>query len=311
MQERVKVWGPATVSNWGPGYDLLGAAVQGLGDQVEAWLTPGTGKVQLTAITGDHGKLPLDPQKNTAGVAAQATLTQLQRHDVDIVLSLHKGLPLGSGLGSSAASAVAAAWAVNVLCGQPLSREALLPSILQAEAAVSGWHADNAAPALWGGFVLIPSYEPLEILPLSAPDDLWLALVKPNISIATKEARALVPRTISLQQHIANSGHFAAMIVAICQKDTHGVGRFVRDQIVEPARAPLIPSFHQVQAAALAAGALGCSISGSGPTLFAVCASQETAHRVSTHMQDTFLKQAQLESNTHVVQVDNQGARVL
>lgn len=311
MPEYVNVWAPATVANWGPGYDLMGAAVQGMGDRVEARKTPGTGKVFIDDIHGDDGQLTRDPDQNTAGIACRETLRRVNRDDIDVHLVIHKGLPMGSGLGSSGASAVAAAWAVNLLCDQPVQRIDLLDAVIQAEAAVSGWHADNVAPGLLGGFALIQSYDPLQVISLTAPESLWLTLVTPQISVSTKAARRVVPKTISIQQHIANSGHLAAMISALCRKDTKRFGRAIRDQIVEPARSSLIPGFHSVQEAATQAGAYGCSISGAGPTIFAVSQSEEAAQNIASSMQNAFLQAVQLESDSHVARIDNEGVRAL
>ncbi len=312
MRKHVETWGPATVANWGPGYDLMGAAVSGMGDRVTArWEPNGTGQIQIELITGDQGKLPLDPEKNTAGVAAQEALRIVGVTDKDVVLTLHKGLPMGSGLGSSSASATAAAWAVHQLCESDLPREALLPALLKAVAAVSGWHADNVAPALLGGFAFIPSYEPLEVLQIPGPTKLWITLVKPDISISTRDARRVVPSEISLKQHNHNAGHLGGMLISLCRGDVSRMGRFINDSIVEPARASLIPAFYEVKAAALQAGAFGCSISGAGPTLFAVSDDETKAHAIADAMVETFRTQAQMDSTPSVTVIDNEGARLL
>lgn len=312
MREHVETWGPATVANWGPGYDLMGAAVRGMGDRVTArWEPNGTGLVRIESITGDNGKLPLDPVKNTAGVAAQEALNLMQVTDKDVVITLEKGLPIGSGMGSSAASAAAAAWAVHQLCESDLPRKALLPALLKAEETASGWHADNVAPCLLGGFVLIQSYEPLEVLQVPAPESFWVTLVKPNISISTRDARRVVPQQITLKQHIQNAGNLGGMLISLCRGDVARMGRAIDDRIVEPARASLIPAFDDVKAAAQDAGAYGCSISGAGPTLFAVSDEESKAQAIADAMVETFRSKANMECTQLVTVIDNEGARLL
>ncbi len=307
--DSVTVFAPATVANLGPGFDVLGVAVEGMGDVVTARRLDGrAGVVVLEQVEGDGGRLPRDPTTNTAGIAARATLDLLGVEEAGVALALHKGLPLNSGLGSSGASAAAACWAVNALFGAPLSRTELLPAALEAEARVSGWHADNVAPALLGGFVLIHSYAPLDVIRLPVPEDLIFVLALPDCELPTQQARRVLPKTISLRDHVANSGHLAALVAGICTGNARLLGRAVQDQIVEPARASLIPGFARVKQAAIEAGALGCSISGAGPTLFAVTDDEATAQRVAEAMRAAFAE-AGLTSHTHIGRVDREGAR--
>lgn len=311
MKREVIVFAPATVANWGPGYDLLGAAVAGLGDTVKIRTLPDQpGVIRIASITGDGGKLPLKAEENTAGIAAIEARKLIGREELGMEITLHKGLPLGSGLGSSAASAAAAAHAVNILCDEPIAKRDLMPALLEAESAVSGWHADNAAPALLGGFVLVTSYEPLTIIDLPTPDDLFIALVTPAISVKTKDARAALPKEIPLSLHVANSGHFGAMLAGLYSNDVRLFAQSTIDRIVEPARSSLIPGFYEAKAAALEAGALGCSISGGGPTLFAIAATQEAAQQAADAMQQAFREAATLDSKALVTRVDTEGAQV-
>lgn len=305
----ITVFAPATSANIGPGFDLLGVAIDGLGDTVTVRRHASPGVV-IEHIEGDDGRLPREADKNTAGIAARETLRLLGVED-GVVLRLEKGLPLGSGLGSSAASAVAAAWAVNVLFGQPLSKEALLHPCLVAEASVGGWHADNVGPALLGGFLLIRSYDPLDIIQLPTPSNLFFVLVTPDYELLTQMAREVLPKSVSLKQHIANNGNLAALVAALFKNSPALLGRAVEDCIVEPARAPLIPGFAAVKAAALDAGALGCSISGAGPTLFALTDEREKANRIARAMQDAFQAHGHLSSRIHVAPVDTQGVRIV
>ncbi|MDQ4077062.1 MAG: homoserine kinase [Chloroflexota bacterium] len=308
--DSVTVFAPATIANLGPGFDVLGVAIEGMGDWVSATLRDEPG-VAIEDIEGDEGRLSLDPSRNTAGIAAQEVLNLIGATKVGVSLRVRKGLPLGSGLGSSGASAAAAAWAVNVLFDQVLSKEKLIHAGLAAESMVSGWHADNVGPSLFGGFVLIRAYEPLDIIELPSPYGLTFVLAIPDFELPTREARAAIPKSIPLQQHVVNSGNLAALITALFGGSLALLGRALQDIIVEPARAPLIPGFDEVKAAALEAGALACSISGAGPTLFAIVDDDRRAQRIADAMQEAFREHAGLRSRTHVAQVDEEGARVM
>lgn len=293
---------PATVANLGPGFDYLGAAVDAQGDVVTATLRrdlPG-GTVVITSSQGDGGRLSLEAGKNCCGIAAAATLRLLNVTSVGVSLACRKGLPLGSGLGSSAASAAAAAWAVNLLFGAPLSKAQLVAAGLASEAAVSGYHADNIAPALMGGFVLIRSYSPtLELQPLpfgGEPSGLWFSLVTPVFEAPTREMRAALPKNISMQTHVANSAAGAGLVAGILMGDVAMLGKALGDDtIVEPARGPLIPGFAAVKAAAMASGALGCTISGAGPTVVAVVGSADAGRAVATAMATAFKRHGGLD----------------
>jgi homoserine kinase len=305
----ITVFAPATIANLGPGFDVLGVAIDGLGDWVTATLRD-DGQVVIESMEGDGGKLSLDATKNTAGIAAQEAL-RLMESTYGVTLSLRKGLPLGSGLGSSGASAAAAAWAVNILHGQPLGKTELLLAGLAAEASVSGWHADNVGPALFGGFILIRSYDPLDVMELPTPYNAVFALCTPNIELPTRAARAAVPQSIPIKQHVANSGNLAAMVAALFGGAVPLLGAAMQDAIVEPARAHLIPHFYDVKKAAMEAGALACSISGAGPTLFALSDDPARATLIAQAMQRAFHDHAGLLSTTHVARIDPEGARVV
>lgn len=305
----VTVFAPATIANLGPGFDVLGVAIDGMGDWITATLKDEAGVV-IERIEGDDGRLSRVVADNTAGIAAQEAL-RLIGVDRGVTLKIRKGLPLGSGLGSSGASAAAAAWAVNVLFGQPLSKERLLQAGLVAEASVSGWHADNVGPSLFGGWILIRSYDPLEVIELPSPRDIWFVLVTPQFELPTRRSREAVPDKVSIKQHVANSGNLAALIAALFGGSTRLLGRAMQDAVIEPARAPLIPGFDAVKAAAQEAGALACSISGAGPTLFAVSDDPARAALIAAAMHDAFDTAGGLASDTHIARVDEQGARVV
>ena len=301
----VKVFAPATVANVASGFDVLGFALERPGDAVR--LTRKTEKrVDLLAVEGDGGRLPLDPARNTAGVAVTRFLeARGWPFGVDIVLE--KGMPLASGLGSSAASAVAGVVAANLLAGEPCSPLELLPFTLQAEQVACGAaHADNVAPALLGGFVLIRSYEPLDIVRLPVPEGLAAATAHPHTEIRTEDARRILKKEVRLADAVRQWGNLAALVAALYEGDLDLLGRSLQDVVAEPRRAMLIPGFAEVKAAALASGALGCSISGSGPSMFALCASLQKAWAAGKSMQETF-RRVGLECDLYVSAINRVG----
>ncbi|CAM6103781.1 unnamed protein product [Calypogeia fissa] len=316
VQKLVKAFAPATVANLGPGYDFLGCAVDGLGDFVTAEVNdnvaPGT--VAISSITGDEGRLSYLPEQNCAGIAGKATLDLLGVQSVGVSLTLHKGLPLGSGLGSSAASAAAAAVAVNALFGNPLTKAQLVQAGLESEARVSGYHADNVAPSLMGGFVLIRSYDPLHLIPLAFPEDkeLFFVLVSPEFEAPTKKMRAVLPLEISMKEHVSNCSQAAALVCAILLGDSYLLGSALSsDTIVEPKRGPLIPGLLAVKLVSLKNGAYGCTISGAGPTTVAITDSEEKGWRIGQSMVEQFLVDGKLKATAHVRKLDREGARVV
>lgn len=312
----VTVYAPATVANVGSAFDVLGFAIEKPGDTVTAQRvdTPG---VTIREIAGDNGRLPLDPQFNTAGVSVLSLLQHLRNKDasafaqVGIELRIEKGLPIGSGLGSSSASTVAAVVAANELLGAPLSREELLPFTMEGERIACGAaHADNVAPSLLGGFVLIRSYSPLDVVKLPTTPSLWITVVSPNLELKTQDARKVLKRSVALESAIAQWGNAAALVAGIYKDDTALMGRALEDKIVEPERASLIPGYTAAKAAALNNGATGCSISGSGPSMFAFSNSASTAERLATVMQAEF-STIGVDARGYVSQVNGNGATIL
>ena len=305
---RVTAFATATVANVGSGFDVLGFAVERPGDTVEARRRAGGG-VNLLAVTGDGGRLPRDAS-NTAVVAAGRLLERLgEPFGVDLVL--HKGMPLASGLGSSAASAAAALRAVNRLAGDPLAAEELLPCALAAEQVAAGaGHADNAAPALMGGFVLIRSTAPLDLVRLPVPDGLAVALLSPDVEIPTEAARRILRKRIPLADAVSQWGNLAALVASLYAGDLALMGRSLDDLIAEPVRAVLIPGFAAVKAAALQAGAIGCSISGAGPAVFALAASAARAEAVAEAMRRAFAD-AGLTATAYVSEISRAGPRIV
>jgi homoserine kinase len=312
----VRVFAPATVANVACGFDILGFAVAAPGDEVVAWRTATPG-VTINRICGDDGKLPIDPARNTAGAAVLALLEQLAaqecRIEGGIALELHKRMPLGSGLGSSAASAVAGVVAANALLGGPLKREELLPLALAGEQVSCGAaavHADNVAPCLLGGFVLIRSYHPLDVVPLPTPAQLFCTVVHPHLEVRTEDARRILRKYLLLEDAITQWGNVAGLVAGLMKPDYALIGRSLQDVIVEPVRAMLIPGFAQIKAAALATGALGCSISGAGPSMFALSDARATAAAVGQAMQQAF-QSLGLTSDVYVSTINQEGPRLL
>lgn len=306
--DRVEAFAPATVANLGPGFDVLGLALEGLGDRVIA--DHADGPLRVIAIEGDHGRLPLDIAANTAGIAARETL-KLAGHSGDgIALTVRKGLPIGSGLGSSAASAVAAAWAVNVLIGSPLSRAELVPACLAAEAAVSGRHADNLAPSLFGGLVLVRRLDPLDLVHLPVPAGLQIVVVTPAFELATKAARAALPPVLAMADVVQNAADLGALVAACHANDAALFGRSLNDVIATPARLPLIPGGVEALAAARSFGALGMGISGAGPSVFAVVDSIAGATLVGEGMRAAFAN-AGLAATVHVSSLAAPGVKTV
>ncbi|MCK5738419.1 homoserine kinase, partial [bacterium] len=259
---------------------------------------------------GDDGRLPLDSAKNTAGVAVRQLLAHIEL-DQGFDIELHKKMPLGSGLGSSAASAAAGAFAANEILGRPLTRKELLPFAMAGEKAACGVaHADNAAPALFGGFVLIRSYDPLDVIPIPTPPDLYCSVVHPHIEIRTEDARKILRQEIQIKKAIQQWGNVAGLVAGLMQSDYELIGRSLQDVIIEPVRSILIPGFAEIKAAAINAGALGASISGSGPSLFALSTSKRTARKVGAAMQQEFSRIG-IDSDIHISTINQQGPKII
>src|SRR5579859_1608019 len=277
----VEVFAPATIANLGAGFDILGMAVTEPYDTIHAERVTEPGVV-IAGITGDEGQLSLESDKNTAGIAAKFVLDQLRIHEGGVRLRIHKGLPLASGLGSSAASAVGAAIAVNALFGNTLRRQELIPACVEAEGAVSGRHADNVAPALLGGIVLVTGLTPEDSSRWPVPDGIALALVTPAVAVPTAAAGAVLPKTIPVGLFVKQSAAVAQLVSAIYSGDLLRMGQAMEGYIiVEPAREHLMPGLKEVREAARKAGALATIISGAGPTLCSLCATSNVARLVS------------------------------
>ncbi len=303
----VKAFAPASIGNIGVGFDIMGLALEQPGDEVVVHLSTQPG-IRITKMTGDQGKLPYETEKNTAGMAVLRLTEYLGATNIGIDMEVHKKLPLGSGMGSSAASAVAAVLAVNELLKAGLNKKQLLPFACAGEAVASGsLHADNVAPSLLGGIILIRDNHTYDIHRLHTPSGLYVAMVHPNIRILTSEARAILKDAVPMPQFVQQTANVASFVVGLQNNDFALIGRCLRDVVIEPQRAQLIPGFYDVQAAAMSAGALGCSISGAGPAIFALCEGSKTAEMVAIEMQKVFIAQ-KIESNIYLSPVNETGA---
>jgi homoserine kinase len=305
----IKAFAPATVANVSCGFDVFGFAVEEPGDEVQLTLTA-SDKVVIKEITGDDGRLPLEAGKNTSGVAVQAFLAALnKKQGVEIVL--HKHLPLGSGMGSSAASSVAALVAINELMGNPFSKKELLPFAMEAERVACGSaHADNVAPSLIGGFVLIRGYSPLDVVSIPTPPDLYCTLVHPQLELKTEDSRGVLRLNISLKDAITQWGNIAGLVAGLMKPDYDLIGRSLNDVVAEPIRSLLIPGFKQIKEVAVSEGALGSGISGSGPTIFALSTTRQTAERVGKAMQKEFSNYG-LNSEVFISSINQKGAAII
>ena len=285
MLEKVCVFGPASLSNLGPGFDTLGLCLKDVGDVVEVCKSDKEGVAIFLDDCGSKAGIPVDPFKNTAGVAALEVL-KLLGATTGVDLYIKKGFTPGSGIGSSAACAAAAAWAVNVLHGTPLSKDDLLEAVLEGEAIASGAkHGDNALPALLGGLILVSSQHPTEYRRISIDYPFFISLILPQIQVLTKKARAMLPATVPLKTAVFQASALGFMVDAFRAGDLAEVGRWMmQDQLAEPVRADLVPCYDSVKRAALGSGAFGCALTGSGPAMFAISEDEVTAKRIMQSM---------------------------
>ena len=303
----VRVFGPATVSNVGPGFDLMGFALEAPGD--ELLIRRNTlGKLQLFNESGCN--LPMDPGQNVAAIAALALLVDLDADPGFDIVFLRKIKP-GSGIGSSAASCVAAVVGVNELLGNPFDAPALVPYALEGEIMASGCtHADNIAPALLGGITLIRGYDPLDIKHIPYPDDLWCAVVHPDLEIKTLESRKLIPKEVPLSTALKQCGNLAGLVAGLTTADYPLIQRSVQDVFAEPYRTGQLPEFEVLRKYALEAGSIGTGLSGSGPSVFSLCRGESMAHAVGAVMQEHFIHR-QIEANIYVSRISAAGCRII
>lgn len=304
-------YAPGGIGNVGPGLDVLGCALTGAGDVVELrWSNESCRALLHIEDPGDES-LPRDVDRHTAAIAALAVVRAATVAPTRcLVMRVRKGLPLAGGQGGSAASAVAGAVAANALFGSPLDPDALLQAALEAESAVAGRHADNVAPSLLGGLVLVRSVDPLDVVRLPFPPELRVAIVHPRQHLRTAEARAVLPAAVGRELAIRQSANIAAMVWALTSGDYALLGRALDDAIAEPARAPMLPGFVAAKAAALAAGALGCSISGAGPSSFAFARDDAAAESIGEAMARAYESEG-VTATWRTARIDAEGARLV
>jgi len=304
----IHVFAPATVANVACGFDILGFALESPGDEVIMRATS-TPKITITKITGDNQKLPFDPEKNTVSVPVLKLLEHLNSKQ-GFEIELHKNIPLSSGMGSSAASAVAGVFAANELLGRPLSTIELLPFAMEGERVACGSaHADNTGPSLLGGFAIIRSYEPLDVTKIKTPE-LFCALIHPDLIVHTADARKILKPEIPLPTAVKQWGNVAGLIAGLLNSDYELISRSLQDVVIEPQRARLIKGFYDVKNAALSAGALGASISGSGPSVFALCRTRAIAEKAAESMQKAFSKY-DVSSQIFLSKINPNGPKIL
>lgn len=275
----IRVFAPATVANISCGFDVLGCCLDNVGDEMQISISAKAG-VRITKIEG--ADLPLATDKNVAGVAVIALLDALNDTTTGVDIEIYKKIKAGSGIGSSAASSAGAVWGVNELLGKPFTPQQLVAFAMVGEKLASGnAHADNVAPALLGGFTLVRSYEPLDVLKLNTPEDLYMTIIHPQIEVKTADSRRVIKQNVSLKNAITQWGNLGGFITGLYTNDYALLGRSLEDVIIEPMRSILIPKFEEVKTAALNEGALGAGISGSGPSIFALSKGKETAQKVA------------------------------
>ncbi|WP_340198860.1 homoserine kinase [Ascidiimonas sp. W6] len=303
----IKVFCPATVANISCGFDVLGLCLESVGDEMTVRKIKDR-IIRINKITGQE--LPLQPEKNVAGVAALSLLKQLHV-PFGFEIEISKRIKPGSGIGSSAASAAGAVYAINKLAGSPLNSTELVYHAMQGEVLASGSaHADNVAPAILGGFTLVRGYDPLDIIKIPSPEELTVVVIHPQIEIKTSEARALLSDSVSLKNAITQWGNLGGLISGLYSNDYDLISRSLVDVIAEPARSNLIPKFNAVKEASINAGALGSGISGSGPSIFALCKGMKIAKKVETEIKLVY-DAINLPYETHVSTINTAGVKTL
>lgn len=305
---QLKVFAPATIANVACGFDVLGLALDYPGDEV---LVTKTDKNNIV-ITACHNaeNLPLAADQNVAGVAVKALLDKLGSNQ-GFEIELTKGVKPGSGIGSSAASSAAAVVAVNELLGTPFTKKELVKFAMEGERCATGVaHADNVAPSICGGFTLVRSYEPLDIVKIDSPKELWATVIHPQLEVKTRDARRVLKGGIDLSKAITQWGNVGGLVAGLYSEDYDLIGRSLVDVVIEPIRSILIPGYEKVKKATIEAGALGCSISGSGPSIFGLSKGREVANKVKAAMAEVYTQYG-VDFEIHVSQVNSEGAKVI
>lgn len=303
----IKIFAPATIANLNCGFDVLGCCLDGIGDEMIFRKTDKKG-IFITKITG--ADLPYETHKNVAGVAALAVY-ESQNCDFGIEIEIHKKIKAGSGIGSSSASAAGAVFGVNELLGKPFSKKELVKFAMKGEALASDCeHADNVAPCLLGNFTLIRGYNPLDIVEIKSPNDLFAVVLHPHIEVKTADARAVLPKEILMKDAITQTGNLGGFIAGLYTNDYELISRSLQDVMVEPYRKKLIPNFDNVKNVALQSGALGSGISGAGPSIFALCKGKEIAEKVADAMKNSYAE-TRISFDVYVSEINNEGVKLI
>lgn len=307
MENEIKIFCPATIANLNCGFDVMGLCLEGIGDEMIIRKVAEKG-IRITKITG--ADLPLETRKNVAGVAALAILNASQS-EYGFEIEIHKKIKAGSGIGSSSASAAGAVFGINELLGNPFTKHELVDFAMKGEAIASGCeHADNVAPCVLGGFTLVRGYNPLDVIKIKSPTDLYAVVLHPHIEVKTSDSRAVLSPTIPLKDAITQWGNLGGLIAGLYTNDYELIGRSLKDVIVEPARKHLIPNFDLVKNAALENGALGSGISGAGPSIFALCKGQAIAEKVAIGMSNSY-QDTGIAFDMHISKVNDEGVKVI
>ena len=303
----IKIFCPATIANLSCGFDVLGLCLDTAGDEMIIRKSNTKG-VRITKIVG--ADLPLETENNVAGVAALALLEEVET-EFGFEIEIYKNIKAGSGIGSSAASSAGAVFGINELLGQPFTRKELVKFAMQGEKLASGnAHADNVAPALLGGFTLVRCSNPLDIIKIDSPSELYATVVHPQIELKTSDARSVLKQTVSLKSAITQWGNVGGLVAGLYTQDYELIGRSLHDEIVEPLRSVLIPGFDLIKKTAYENGALGSGISGSGPSIFALSKGEATAQKIAKAMSIVY-DEMKLPYEIHVSKVNDQGMKII
>jgi homoserine kinase len=303
----IKIFCPATIANLSCGFDVLGLCLENIGDEMIIRKSSEKG-IRITKIIG--ADLPLETQKNVAGVAALALLNAVET-EFGFEIEIHKKIKAGSGIGSSSASAAGVVFGINELLGKPFTRNQLVDFAMKGEVVASGSeHADNVAPCLLGGFTLVRGYNPLDVIRIDSPSEMYAVVLHPHIEVKTADARAVLQPMISLKSAITQWGNVGGLIAGLYTSDYELIGRSLEDVIVEPLRKHLIPNFDQVKNVALQNGALGSGISGAGPSIFSLCKGQEVAEKVAFAMSESY-KNTGIQFDIHISKINPIGTKII
>ncbi|MFY0630174.1 MAG: homoserine kinase [Flavobacteriaceae bacterium] len=305
--EEIKIFAPATIANVSCGFDILGLCLDSVGDEMVIKKSPTKG-VKITKIVGQD--LPLETNKNVAGVAAMRLLEETNI-DFGFEIEIYKSIKPGSGIGSSAASSAGAVFGINALLGNPFSAEELILFAMEGEKLASGSaHADNVSPALLGGITMVKSYNPLEVIKIHTPEELYATVIHPQIEVKTADARSVLKKQVPLELMVRQMGNFGGLISGLYTEDYELISRSLHDEIIEPHRAILIPEFDRVREKSIASGALGSGISGSGPSIFALSKGGTTAQKVAEVMGEIY-KEIGVDYDLHVSKINTQGIKII